>query len=246
MQNHTHLQKPRLYGALLAICLLFGACKDGEVVETIGDHRVTTAEFEQFYEAAIEKFTMRTGANKSRVYQLICDPSQIPQDVDPQIRETIRSMTPRNMYQIYRDSLIVEIVAEEDGFLDRPDVQQIIELTIRQTIAELYMQEMLKNKIRISQEDKQQMCEELRRRDPATYGPLTLEQCWEFAEGVLKAEYYRQKTPEIYAEIRERIRVRRNDDFDRDEWLDNGVELYNTIQAECRGDTAYEAGSAAP
>ena len=219
--------------ARVAVCggLVFAvlSCEQGEVIEKIGNQSVTTAEFEEHYNTSVEIATRISNAEKDTLYKLVCNPSLAP---NAQYQDMAIQLQPRQNYQQFRDSRIVEIVAEEEGFLNRPIVQQILEHTKRTTIAQLYLHERVWERIKISEEDKEQACQELRKKDPARVGPLPLDDCLKVAEGMLKSQKYRREVPEVYNEIKEKVKITKNEEFDRDEFLNDGLELYKTIKAE--------------
>ena len=196
-RNHTKLPQNLarlLLVSVLALSLsLVTSCEQGEVIEDIGNHSVTTAEFEEHYNTSVEIATRISNAEKDTLYKLICNPSLAP---NAQYQDMAIQLQPRQNYQQFRDSRIVEIVAEEEGFLNRPIVQQILEHTKRTTIAQLYLHEKVWERIKISEEDKQNACQELRQKDPARVGPLPLDDCLKVAEGMLKSQKYRREVPE--------------------------------------------------
>ena len=123
-------------------------------------------------------------------------------------------------------------VAKNDRFLDNPRIQKIIDNARDEAIAQLYMNEKFIEKIKISEEDKEKKCYELRQKDPARFGPLPLEDCKNQAFMALKGQYYKQYAGKVRSEIKERVAVKPNKDFDLDQYLEHGVELYNTIRKE--------------
>ncbi len=223
----------------VASAVMFGiiACEEGEVIEKIGNQSVTTAQFEEHYNTSVEIASRISNAEKDTLYKLVCNPSLAP---NPQYQDMAIQLQPGQNYQQFRDSRIVEIVAEEEGFLNRPIVQQILEHTKRTTIAQLYLHEKVWERIKISEEDKQAACTELRQKDPARVGPLPLDDCLKVAEGMLKSQKYRREVPEVYNDIKEKVKSSKNDEFDREDFLTNGLELYKTIKAEggCLEDAA--------
>jgi hypothetical protein len=226
----SHLLKLTARAGLLCLMVVFAlSCEQGEVIEKIGNESITTAEYEDNYNTSVELATRYANAEKSTLYKLVCNPSIAP---NAQARDMALQLAPSVNYQQFRDARIVEIVAEEEGFLDRPIVQKILEQTRRNTLAQLYVTEKLWERIKISEEDKQETCQELRKEDPARVGPLPLDDCLRIAEGILKTQQSRREAQKVFDEIKEKVKITKNEKFDREEYLKNGLELFKTIKTE--------------
>lgn len=227
---------------LVAILTLTFACRDGEMIEQIGNHKVTTSEYEQYYEAYLEKAARLANAEKATLYSMMCNPDRIPED-NPLYADLVSQLNPENNYERYREMRTVEQVARADGFLDRPVVKAIIEQVVLETIAQLYMHEKLDERMRISLEAKQERCEELRQRYPQQMAPVPYEQCIEIAAGQLRQETMAMEYNRLQGEIKESITVTRNPDFDRMQFLNEDLELYQVIRREggCVVDESIEA-----
>ncbi|MCB1175249.1 MAG: hypothetical protein KDK39_16860 [Leptospiraceae bacterium] len=210
-----------LIASLLVFYYLSG-CNKGEVMEKIGNSSITTDDFESYYEAEVEKISRIYSTDKKYLYQLICDPRT----------GAIERFKPELVWEKYRDSRMILEVADDDKFLDNPRIQKIIENARNEAIAQLYVNEKFIEKVKISEEDKEKKCEELRAQDPARFGPLTLDDCKNQAFMALKGQYYKQYAGKIQDEIKERVQVAPNKDFDIDKYLKDGVQLYNTIRKE--------------
>ena len=226
--------------ALACLMLTTGGCNDGEVIEEIGNYTITTEAFLREYSTSVEMATRVANAEKSTLYKLICNPSIAP---SPEAQDMALRLQPKNSYQQFRDSKIVELVAREEGFMDRPVVKDIIDQMVRSSLVQLYLTEKIWEKIKISEQQKEAMCNELRQREPQRMGPLSLDDCLKVAEGVLKRREYQRRIPEVIEEIKEKISVRKNEDFDKDSFLENDIKLFNSIQEEggCAADGAVEA-----
>lgn len=210
-----------LLASLFTIYYMSG-CNKGEVIEEIGTTDITTSDFENYYDAEVEKIARIYSTDKKYLYQLICDPRT----------GAINRFRPKLVYEKYRDSRMILEVASNDSFLDNPRIQKIIDNARDEAIAQLYVNEKFIEKVKISEEDKEKKCQELREQDPSRFGPLPLEDCKNQAFMALKGQYYKQYASKIQNEIKERVKVAPNKDFDLDKYLDNGVELYNTIRKE--------------
>ncbi|MBX7057564.1 MAG: hypothetical protein K1X75_05815 [Leptospirales bacterium] len=229
--------------AAAAVLLLAGACKKGQRIEEIGGHNVTTAEFEDHYSTAIETATRFGNSEKETLYKLICNPSLAPNE---SAADMAISLQPRYAYQRYRDMLMIESVAREEGFPDRPIVRKILENSNRLALVQLYLHEKVWEKIKITEAEKQQTCEDLRRREPQRVGPLSLDDCLKVAEGFLIRSQFERIQREVYEEIKERVRVEKNEEFDREAYFNTGVELYQQIKegGGCRDQPPGAPGAA--
>ncbi len=229
MKQTSILTKSALLALVAALALTTVSCEEGDTIETIGGHNITTSEFQQHYNTSVEIATRISNAEKATLYKLICNPSLAP---NPQYQDMAIQLQPEQNYRQFRDSKIIEIVAGDEGFLDRPIVQQILEHTKRTTIAQLYLHEKVWERIKISEEDKKAACQELREKDPRRVGPLPLDDCLKVAEGMLKSQKYRREVPQVYEEIKEKIKISKNDKFDKEDFFEKDLELYQTIKSE--------------
>ena len=236
-------RSPRMafYTLLVFVVAFAAACKQGEVIEEIGDYVITTADFDEFYSASLERTARLANAEKKTLYKMICDKQAPPNRT---YGEMAYFLKPENFYNRYREHRIVAQVAEKEGFSDRAVVQQIQNLTNLETTAQLYIQEKLEERIKITEEDKQARCDEMRKRYPDRIGTLPLDQCLLVAQGVLKKEIYEKEAEKVIDEIKESVVVHRNPDFNRDQFLKDGFALFETIRKEggCAAAEAEAAG----
>ncbi len=219
----------RLPILLVAFLAGLAACKDrGKVIETIGKDTITTAGFENYYATYIEKASRLANADKETLYRLMCNPNQIPPD--PAVRDLIAGLVPENNYQKYREMKIVEQAAKSENFHERPVIKSILEQVYLETLVNLYVQEKLQEKIKISETEKEAKCNELRKEMPDRMAGLTLDQCLKVAEGFLKREIVQREYPRIMEGIKESVQIKKNNDFDRDNFLENDMKLYKSIR----------------
>ncbi len=240
MKRQLGLCQPAIL--LLFVGLFLLTCeKKGEVIEEIGTQKIYTKQYEKEYATAVDFASRLAGTDKSVLYKIICNPSTAPTTEAYQLALTLK---PENHYTQYRDTIMIAQIAEEEGFLDDPVVQQIIRQSRLQTIAQLYINQKLSQSLEIAEEDKIETCEELRRREPARMKPLPLEDCLKVAEGVLRRKAVQSKGQEIVQDVKERVAVRKNEKFDRDNYLEN-IPLYKTIQEQggCSTEEAATEGS---
>lgn len=219
----------RLSILLFAVVAGLVACKDrGKVIETIGKDTITTDKFESYYSTYIEKASRLANADKETLYKLMCNPEQIPPD--PAIRELIGGLIPENNYEKFRDMKIIEQAALNESFQDRPVIKEILEQVYMETLVNLYVQEKIQEKIKISETEKEQKCNDLRKERPDQMAGLTLDQCLKVAERFLKMEIVQREYPKIIEGIKESVQIKKNNEFDRDNFLKNDMKLYNDIR----------------
>lgn len=232
--------KAILRTSILVGCLLVAynvsGCNQGDVIESIGNDGITTADFESYYEAEIEKISRMNNVKKKQLYEMICDPRMDGKKI----------FQPKNVYEKYRQSRIILSVANEENFLEDPRIQQIIENARNEAIAQLFVNQKFSEIVKISEDDKDKTCQDLRSREPARFGPLPIEDCKREAEKFLMAKLYRENAMKIQNDIKERVKIDLNKDFDKDEYLISGVALYNTIRKEggCEAGTNTEEADA--
>ncbi|MBW7858223.1 MAG: hypothetical protein H3C43_08025 [Leptonema sp. (in: Bacteria)] len=221
----------RVIAILVGIGFVFGivGCKDqGQTIETIGKDKITTEKFETYYTAYIEKASRLANADKETLYRLMCHPEQIPQD--PQARDMIAGLIPENNYEKFRDMKIIEQAAVAEGFQDRPDIKAILDQVYLEALAQLYFQEKMQAKIKISETDKETKCQELRSKHPAEMAGRTLEECLKMGESAAKMELFQVEYPRLRSDIKESVQIKKNNDFDRDDYLKNKLKLYQDIR----------------
>ncbi len=225
--------------ALIALFVSTVSCKQGEVIEQIGDHTITTSDYEEYYTTYLEKAARFAHAEKKTLYKLMCNPDQIPSN--PILQDMIGRLKPENNYNEYRRMRMIEQVAMEEGFLDKPVVRKIVEQVVLETVVNLYLNEKMDERIKISLEEKQQKCEELRRQYPDRVGSLPLDTCLYIAEGIIKQSIVQREGPVVQEEITESVSIQKNPKFDRNHYLDEGMDIYKTIRKE--GGCAVEDSS---
>lgn len=215
--------------ALPGLMIMASSCQDGgKVIETIGKETITTSEYEQYYSTYVDKAAIFSNAEKSTLYKLMCNPDQVP--MNPILQDMLVRLDPRVNYEEFREMKIIEQVAKEEGFLDKPTVKNIIEQVVLETVVRLYVQDKLDERIKISQEDKQKKCEELRQKFPQRMASVPIDTCLFVAEGYLKQEIISMEEPRIRNEFKESISVKKNSDFDRKEYLTEKMDLYQTMK----------------
>ncbi|MCS7204542.1 MAG: hypothetical protein NZ853_02475 [Leptospiraceae bacterium] len=210
------------------IFIVLAFCKEkGVNIETIGKDSITTQDFETYYETYIEKASRLANAEKKTLYELMCNPERIPQD--PAIQELIMGLYPENAYQKFREMKIVEQAAKLEKFDQKPVIKNIIEQVRLETLVNLYIQEKMQEKIKISQEQVERKCEELRKKDPRILN-LSIDDCLKISEAYLKNEIIRAEYPRLINEIKESVQVKKNNEFNREQYLRNEIKLFKEAQ----------------
>lgn len=213
---------------ILLLLFIVISCKEkGTIIETIGSDNVTTSEFETYYETYIEKASRLANAEKKTLYELMCSPEKIPQD--PAIQELIAGLYPENSYQKFREMKIIEQAAKLEGFDQKPIVKNIIEQVRLETLINLYIQEKIQGKIKISTEQIEKGCEELRIKD-TRIKTLPVDQCLKIAEAYIKNEIVRNEYPKIINDMKESVQVKKNNHFDKDKYLKDDITLFKEAQ----------------
>lgn len=213
----------------LALILALTACKEGEKIETIGSHTITTGEFEQYYEGYIERTARMANAEKKTLIRFICNPDDI-QRMPPEAQQALVMLNPEYNYKQYREMRIIEQRAIEEGFTERPMVKEILEQVRLDALSKLYMMDKVEQNIKISEEQKEARCQEIRERFGPEAAAMTLDDCLDYAEATLKQEIMRREFDQIREEMRERISIDTNENFDKDAFLKDGIPAYNEMR----------------
>ena len=230
-----------------AILISISACKDGEKIETIGNHTITTKEYERYYEGYVEKTARMANAEKKTLIKFICNPDDI-QRTRPEFRQALMLLNPEFNYKQYREVRIIEQRAMEDGFADRPMVKEVLEQVRLETLSRLYMMDKIEAQIKITEAQKEERCQQIRTQYGAQAASMTLDDCLSYAEATLKQEIMERESEAIREEIRERITVDTNDNFDKDAFLKNGIPAYNEMRkaGNCYAEAPAPATDEAP
>lgn len=221
------IMKNKIIIMLITTILIKGCKEKGNIIETIGKDNITTTTFETYYETYIEKASRLANAEKKTLYELMCNPEKVPQD--PAIQELIAGLYPENAYQKYREMKIIEQAAKQEGYDKKPTIKNILEQVLLETLVNLYIQEKMQEKIKVSSEQIEKRCEDLRKQDKR-FVALTIEQCLKIAEASLKQDLIRQEYPKIINEIKESVQIKKNTQFDKDKYLKEDIKLFKEAQ----------------
>jgi len=244
MNVFMNVKKASAFLILPSVLLFATSCGKREVIEEIGDSEVTTKVYEDYYTTYLEKMVRLGNVEKKNLYNWICHPEEGP----PGTRALLQGLDPQNNYREFRDNLTVEAVARAEGFQDRPIVRQILEQVQRELLVRLYLAEKMDSRIRISEDEKKKKCEELRREYPDRVAHLTIEQCLQFAESQLKDAIMVKEYPKLIEEVKEGVKITRNPNFNRDEYLDKKFEIYRTMRREggCEANSSQATPNSTP
>lgn len=215
------------YLFFLLIIFLISCKEQGVQIEQIGKESITTTKFETYYETYIEKASRLANAEKKTLFELMCNPDKVPQD--PAIQEMIAGLYPENSYQKYREMKIIEQVAKNEGFDKKPAIKNIIDQVVLETLVNLYIQEKMQEKIKVSESQVEKKCEELRKQDKRITN-LNIEQCLKFAEAYLKQEIVRTEYPRIMNEIKESVVIKKNQDFNKEKYFREEIKIFKEAQ----------------
>ena len=202
--------------------------KKGEAIEEIGNYSITTHDFEDYYKTTLEMTTRLVNVDKKSIAEFICDPDNPSHP--SQAPEIASRMKPELSYKKYRDLRMVAEVAKLDGFSDRVVVKKIVELNKLEVVAQLYIQEKMEKYLKITRKQKEDKCEELRKRYPRRLGHVPYDKCIKYAESLLKVEIFKKYQPVLFEEIKERVTVKKNKKFDKDNYLKKNVKSYNSLK----------------
>lgn len=214
---------------LPAAALIFAlSCKDGDTIEEIGKYTITTSDFAAHYEAHVESQAYIQNAEKSTFAHYMCHPERAPDNVF--LRGLLRSLEPKVLYDSYREARIVEQAARQENFQDDPLVQRMMEQAQLQILTRLYIMKKLEKRIKVSDEEGMAKCTELRKKAPDQFGTLTLEECKKVGFGFIREERMQGEYQKVLDEIKESVQIKKNQKFDRDDYLANRIDAYKALR----------------
>ena len=220
--------------ASFALLLFAFSCNKGEVIETIGGYDIHTKEYEDYYATSVDMASRMAGADKTFVSRMVCNPES----------NLSTALRPSSHYNRFRDMLMVARVAEEEDFTDDPNVKRMLEQSRLQTLGQLYINARLLQAVKVPDDAKVKVCEALRKKEPQKMAHLSLDDCLEVAEGILKRRLVSQKSEQVVNSIRESIAIKGNPKFDQNDYLRNLV-LYKNLREKggCAGNAPKAEGS---
>lgn len=208
---------------VIFLSILSQACNEdnSQLIETIGGEKITTNKVKTAFETEIEYFSRVQSLEKKNLQEII---NKDIDDLDEQLKPIHQKFQKKNFFDNFRSVTIIKNAAEKTGFTSRPEIKEILEYIQAQTIAQLYTQEEVEKKIKISEEDAQAECTKQRATDKR-FAALPLDKCIMIARGILKSELSRQEFPRVMEHIKEKVEIKHNDKFDLDQYLKNESDL---------------------
>ena len=207
---------------ILLLFIIFNCNEDNsQLIETIGGDKITTNRIKSAFETEIEYFSRMQNLEKKNLIEII---NKDVDELDEQLKPIQQKFQKKNFYDNYRNSVIVRSAADKTGFSNRPEIKEIIKYIETQTIAQLYIQEEVEKKIKISDEDAQNECTRLRTTDKR-FVSLPLDKCILIARGYLKSNQSQAEFQRVMERIKERVEINHNDKFDLDQYLKNEADL---------------------
>lgn len=201
----------------------FAGCNDdtSSVIEILDGEKITVKKFETMYETALESMSRMQNVEKENLIKIV---SSDIDELDEQLKSVNYQFQPKNFYDNYRNMYMIKSAADKSGFSTRADIKNIVKYLEMQTISQLYIQEQVEKKIKISDEDSSNKCKELREKDPRMKS-VTLDRCLQIGRGVIKQEESQKILPKVLERVKEGISIKHNDKFDLDQYLKTGPSI---------------------
>ena len=205
---------------MILALLSFAGCDDdnSSVIETLDGEKLTVKRFETTYETAIESMSRMQNVEKENVIKII---SSDIEELDEQLRGINYQFQPKNFYENYRNMVMIKTAADKSGFSTRADIKNIIKYLEMQTISQLYITEQVEKKIKITDEDANNKCKELREKEKRMQN-VTLDRCVQIGRGVLKQQESEKILPKVIERVKEGIAIKHNEKFDLEQYLKTG------------------------
>lgn len=209
-----------LINLVILSILSFSGCEDdnSSVIETLDGEKLTVKKFETTYETALESMSRMQNVEKENLIKIV---STDIDELDEQLKAVNYQFQPKNFYDNYRNMYMIKAAADKSGFSTRADIKNIVKYLEMQTVSQLYIQEQVEKKIKITDEDATAKCKELRERD-ARMKSVTLDRCLQIGRGVLKQEESQKILPKVLERVKEGISIKHNDKFDLEQYLKTG------------------------
>ena len=203
----------------------------GEVIETIGSYKLTTTEFEEYYETFLEKFARTQNVDKKSIAKFICEPET---SINPRVaRQVAFMMDPTNTYKSMRDARMVEQVADQEGFSKKPIIKRLLEQSRLETLTRFFVQEKMEKYLKFTDEEIALKCDELRKKSPERFGVMPIDVCKQQAKRFMAEKVMQTKYNELIGNIKEGVQVTKNADFDKDGYLlERNIPAYISLKKE--------------
>ena len=188
---------------------------NSQVIITLNGEKFTTKRFEQAYQTAMESTCRIQNLDKKTVLEIV---SKNNDELEESLRPINYQLQKRNFYDNYRNMSMIKLVAEKAGFTSRKDIRNILDYNEMMTIAQLYIHDEFEKKVKLTDKDVQQGCQNLRDSEPR-YQELSEEKCFQAARVKQKQTKSERVLPKILENIKEIISIKHNDKFDLDDYL---------------------------
>jgi predicted nucleotidyltransferase len=217
---------------LLTLSTLFNCGDDSALIESLNGEKITVKRFETAYETAIETISRMQNIEKKNLLEFIAkDIDEVPE----QFQALNYQFQKKNFYENYRQMLMTKLAAEKNGFTSRPDIKEILDQVTMQTITQLYIQEQVEKRIKITEEDAKEECEKLRAKN-VQLASMPIDKCIMFAKGNLKRIRSQEVLPKVMERIKEGVSIKHNEKFDLDAYLNSdripGLNSENSEKSE--------------
>jgi len=113
---------------------------------------------------------------------------------------------------------MIKLAAEKSGFTSRQDIKDILDVMEMQTISQLYVQEQVEKKIKITDDEAKAECERLRAQNPKIVS-MPIDKCIMLGRGNLKRIRSQEILPKVMERIKEEVVIKHNEKFDLDAYL---------------------------
>lgn len=205
----------KFFFSILLVSFLFSCKEESQVIETLDGHKVTVEEFRTAYDTYVDFISRSQNIEKKTLLEFI---DKTEAEIPQQFLDLYFSLQKRNFYNNYRQTLMTKIVADKKGFSSRPEVQSQMKFQEMQMVSQLFLQEEVEKKIKITQEQVEAECERLRKSEK-NIDKIDIEKCLNFARANLRSQKTREEIPQLIERIKEEVSIRRNENFDLDAYL---------------------------
>lgn len=218
---------------ILGIFITISTCDndDSTVIETLDGQKLTINKFNEAYNTAIESMSRLQNIEKKNLLEII---SKNINDVDEPFKQLNLQFQKNKFYENYRTMLIVNMKAEKSGFKSRKEIKDILKQVEMQTVFQLYIQEQVEKKIKITEQDAEKECENLRQKDPRIKS-LPLDRCIIIGRASLKQMQTESTIPKVLEMTKEEIAIKHNDKFDLDQYFSNEAPKQSTSTSSQTG-----------
>lgn len=212
------IMRKNLIGILCFSSLFFLSCwdkDDSPVIETLDGIKITVNSFNEAYDIGVETVSRLVNIEKKNIQEIV---SKDIDEVPEQFQQINYQFQKKNFYDHYRQLLMFKIAADKSGFTSRPDIKGILKYNEMQTISQLYIQEQVEKRIKITDKDAEEECKRLRAKNKEL-AVLPVERCIMIGRGSLKQAESQKILPKVLERVKEGISIKHNDKFDLEQYL---------------------------